>query len=185
MATIQKRPGWEGKSSYRVQVRIKGFAPETASFDRLSDAKAWASKTETDIKAGRHFGESKRHTFNELAEEYLAHATDLQSFDQRKRHIEHWRKVFGPDLLDSVTPARIGREREKLLSQETTRFAAAPTGDPELDARRPRRKRTGPAVNRYQAALSACLAFGVKRLQWLERNPCERVAKSKENTGRV
>jgi len=25
----------------------------------------------------------------------------------------------------------------------------------------------------------------VKRLQWLERNPCERVAKSKENTGRV
>ncbi len=185
MATIQKRAGRDGKTSYRVQVRIKGFAPETASFERLTDAKAWSSKTESDIKAGRHFGQSKRHTFNDLADEYLAHATDLQSFDQRKRHIEHWRKVFGTDLLDSITPARIGKEREKLLSQETNRFAAPATGDPEQDAKRPRSKRTGPAVNRYHAALSACLAFAVKRLQWLERNPCERVAKSKENTGRV
>jgi integrase len=40
-------------------------------------------------------------------------------------------------------------------------------------------------VNRYLAALSACLAYGVKTLQWLERNPCETVAKSKENSGRV
>src|SRR5215470_7367587 len=170
MATIQKRAGREGKSSYRVQVRIKGFAPETASFERLSDAKSWASKTESDIKAGRHFGQSKRHTFNELADEYLTHAAELQSFDQRKRHLDHWRKVFGPDLLDSVTPARIGKERKKLLSEETTRFAVPATGDPEHDARRPRSKRTGPAVNRYHAALSACLAFGVKHLQWLERN---------------
>ena len=106
MAAIQKRAGRDGKTSYRVQVRIKGFTPETASFDRLTDAKAWANKTESDIKAGRHFGQSKRHTFNELADEYLAHATDLQSFDQRERHIAHWRKVFGPDLLDSVTPDR-------------------------------------------------------------------------------
>ena len=185
MATIQKRAGRDSKTSYRVQVRIKGFTPETASFERLTDAKAWASKTESDIKAGRHFGQSKRHTFNELADEYLAHATDLKSFDQRERHIAHWRKVFGPDLLDSITPQRIGKEREKLLSQETNRFAVPATGDPEQDSQRPRRKRTGPAVNRYHAALSACLAFGVKRLQWLERNPCERVAKSKENTGRV
>ena len=185
MAAIQRRAGRDGKTSYRVQVRIKGFAPETASFERLTDAKAWASKTESDIKAGRHFGQSKRHTFNELADEYLVHATDLQSFDQRKRHIEYWRKVFGPDLLDSVTPTRIGKEREKLLSQETTRFATPATGDPELDAHRTRSKRTGPAVNRYQAALSACLAYAVKHLQWLERNPCERVAKSKENNGRV
>jgi hypothetical protein len=94
-----------------MQIRIKGFAPETASFDRLADAKTWASKTEAEIKAGRHFGQSKRHTFDELADEYLADATDLQSFDQRKRHIEYWRNVFGADLLDSVTPSRIGRER--------------------------------------------------------------------------
>jgi len=185
MANIQKRAGRDGKTSYRVQVRLRGFAPETASFERLTDAKAWASKTESDMKAGRHFGQSKRHTFNELADEYLANATELRSFAQRKRHIEHWRKVFGPDLLDAVTPARIAKERSKLLSEETNRFAIPATGDQERDVKRPRSKRTGPAVNRYHAALSACLAFAVKRLQWLERNPCELVAKSKENTGRV
>jgi len=185
MAAIQKRAGRDGKTSYRVQVRIKGFAPETASFDRLTDAKSWASKTESEIKAGRHFGQSKRHTFNELADDYLANATDLRSLDQRKRHIEHWRGVFGPDLLDSITSSRIGKERSRLLSEETNRFAAPATGNPEQDAKRPRRNRTGPAVNRYLAALSACLSYGVKSLHWLEKNPCESVAKSKENSGRV
>ncbi len=57
--------------------------------------------------------------------------------------------------------------------------------NPEQDAKRPRRNRTGPAVNHYLAALSACFSYGVKSLQWLERNPCERVVKSKENSGRV
>ena len=185
MAAIQKRAGRDGKTSYRVQVRLKGFAPETASFDRLTDARDLANKTEADMRAGRHFGQSKRHTFNDLADEYLSHAKELLSFNQRKRHIEYWRKVFGSDLLDSITSSRIGKERSKLLAEETNRFVDPPTGDSEQDAKRARRKRTGPAVNRYHAALSACLAFGVKHLQWLERNPCERVAKSRENTGRV
>ncbi len=185
MATIQKRAGRDGKTSYRVQVRLKGFEPETASFERLTDARDWATKTEADMRAGRHFGQSKRHTFNELADEYLENANELLSFDQRKRHIQHWRKIFGTDLLDSITSSRIGKERNRLLAEVTTRFVDLPSGNPEQDAKRPRSRRTGAAVNRYHAALSACLAYGVKHLQWLERNPCERVAKSKENTGRV
>lgn len=185
MATIEKRTTSEGKKTYRVKVRIKGFAPETASFERLTDARDWATKTEGDMKAGRHFGQSKRHTFNELAAEYLTHAKELRSFDQRKRHIEYWQKIFGPDSLDSITPSRISKERSKLLAEEINRFAEPSTGDQEQDAKRARRKRTGPTVNRYHAALSACLAYGVKYQQWLERNPCERVPKSKENAGIV
>lgn len=185
MATIQKRAGREGKTSYRVQVRLKGFEPETASFERLTDARDWATKIEADMRAGRHFGQSKRHTFNELADEYLENAKELLSHVQRKRHIQHWRKIFGTDLLDSITSSRIGKERNRLLAEVTTRFVDPPSGNLEQDANRPRSRRTGAAVNRYHAALSACLAYGVKHLQWLERNPCERVAKSKENTGRV
>ncbi len=186
MATIEKRTTSEG-TTYRAKVRVKGFAPESASFERLTDAREWASKTETAMRAGLHFGESKRHTFGELADKYLASkdATELESFDQRKRHIEYWRKVFGPDLLKTISPARIIKERDKLRDEQTNRFATPATGDPELDAKRPRSKRTGPAVNRYQAALSKCLAYGKKELQWLENNPCESVGKSSENTGRV
>ena len=177
MATIEKRTTSDG-STYRVKVRINGFPPETATFARLTDAKDWAKLTESNMKAGRHFGQSKRHTFNELVDEYLPHAKDAP-------RLAYWRKVFGTDRLDAITSARIAKERDKLLSEETQNFAVPPTGDPEKDAKRPKAKRTGPTANRYLAALSVCLSFGVKTLQWLERNPCERITKSRENKGRV
>jgi len=185
MATVEKRPASDGTLSYRAKVRIKGFATESASFDRLTDAREWAKKIEADMKAGRHFGQSRLHTFNELADEYLKSAAGLLSFTHRKRGIDAWRKAFGPDLLATITPARIAKERDKLLAVETQRYALPSTGDPELDAKRDRAKRTGATVNRYLAALSACLGYGVKELQWLEKNPCANVKKPAESKGRV
>lgn len=178
MATIEKRRTSDGTSTYRVKVRVKGFTPESASFDRLTDAKDWGKKIESDMNAGRHFGQSKRHTFNELADEYKEHAIDPVRLD-------YWRSVFGPDLLSAITPARLSKERAKLLSEDTLRFATAPIGDPKADAKRPKAKRTGATVNRYIAALSSCLSFGVKELQWLEKNPAMQITKSAESKGRV
>ena len=178
MANIQKRIGKDGSTSHRVQIRLKGFPPESASFDRLTDAKEWAKKTEADMKAGRHFGASKRHTFNELADEYEPHAKD-------KARLAHWRGIFGPDSLDTLTPARISKVRDKLLSEDTPRFITPATGDSEQDSKRPRAKRSGATVNRYLAGLSSCLAYGVKTLQWIEKNPCERITKPTESKGRV
>ena len=74
------------------------------------------------------------------------------------------------------TPARVAKERDKLLAGTTNKKDAA-TG--EL------LKRTGATVNRYLAALSSCLSYGVKELQWLERNPMERIRRPAENKGRV
>lgn len=178
MATIQKRINKDGATSYRVQIRLKGFPPESASFERLTDAKEWAKKTEAEMKAGRHFGASKRHTFNDLADEYLPHAKD-------KIRLAYWRGIFGADTLDTITPARIGKQRDKLLSQETPRFATPATGNAVQDAKRPKAKRKGATVNRFLASLSASLVYGVKTLQWIERNPCERIAKPPESKGRV
>lgn len=178
MASIQKRVSKDRKTTYRVQVRLKGHAPEIATFARLSDAKEWAQKTEQDIKDGRHFGVSKRHTFDELAKEYRSHAKDKSRF-------EHWVSVFGPDSLDKITRERIAKERDKLLNEETQNFATPPTGNPELDAKRPKAKRTGPTVNRFLAALSASLSYAVKELGWLKENPCLLVRKPSENKGRI
>ncbi len=178
MANIQKRIGKDGAVSYRTQVRLKGFPPDTASFARITDARAWAQKTEADMRAGRHFGASKRHTFSELADEYSPHARD-------KVRLEYWRSIFGADTLDTLTPAKISKQRDKLLSEETNRFTKPETGDIAVDAKRERRKRTGATVNRYLASLSASLGYGVKTLQWIERNPCERIEKPAESKGRV
>ncbi len=177
MATIEKRMTDKG-TVYRAKVRLRGFPPETATFERLTDAREWAGNLESDMKKGRHFGQSKRHTFGELATEYAPHAKDPE-------RLEYWRGVFGADLLADVTPDRIAKQRDKLLSEETPRFATPATGDKKEDAKRAKAKRSGPTVNRYVAALSVCLAHAVKELRWLERNPCELIRKPKENSGRV
>ena len=153
MATIEKRVSGDGKTTYRVKVRVKGFDPESASFDRLTDAREWSQRIESDMRAGRHFGGAKLHTFNELADEYEKTAGDLLSIDDRKRHLETWRGEFGRDLLSDITPQRINRARDKLLTGET-RYTERATGDTSQDSKRQRGKRTGPTVNRYLASLS-------------------------------
>jgi len=178
MATIEKRITHDGATVYRVKVRLKGYAPESATFEQKTLAKEWAKKTEAEMKAGRHFGQSKRHTFAELAKEYSSQAKD-------KVRLDYWRKVFGTSLLADITPDRIAKQRDKLLAEDTPRYATAPTGDPETDSKRPKAKRSGPTVNRYLAALSVALGYAVNEKRWLERNPCERVTKPKEHHGRV
>lgn len=172
MATIRKRG-----NRYHVQIRIKGYEPTTASFERQSDAKEWAAKTETELRAGKYFGQSKKRTFNELAEDYLPHAKDL-------KRLEYWQGVFGHIRLADITPDRINKQVQKLLTEDTPRFKTPATGDPVLDAQREKVKRCGATVNRFLAALSSCLSYGVK-LDWIDRNPCERINKPKENAGRV
>jgi len=185
MATIRKRTSSKGDTSYHVQVRIKGHPPETATFEKLQDAKAWAAKIETDIKAGRHFGESKRHTFGELLAEYEKHAASkLRSFADRKPHLSRWEKEFGDCLLKDITPQRIKAVRDK-LTQEATRHTSKKSGNAEQDALRQMGTRSGASANRYLASLSACLSYGVKELAWLEKNPCDRVSRNEEAAGRV
>ena len=178
MATIQKRVSADGSTTYRVQIRLKGFAPETASFERKTDASKWAGDTESNMRAGRHFGASKRHTFKDLAREYEPQAKD-------KVKLAYWVSVFGDNSLDTITPARISKQRDKLLSEDTHNYTTPATGDPFKDAGRIKSKRTGATVNRYLASLSSCLNYGVKTLQWIERNPCEKIEKPKESKGRV
>lgn len=168
MATIEKRSTSDGKTTYRAKVRIQGHPPESATFATRADAKAWAAETETDIKNGRYFGQAKRRTFAELADEYKPHAKDAA-------RLEYWRTTFCAERLDAITPARIAKERDKLLTEDAQRNGA--DGKP--------RKRTGATVNRYLAALSSCLSYGAKELQWLERNPVERIKKPAESKGRI
>lgn len=46
MAYIKERKTKDGKICYRALIRLKGFPPELASFNRLTDAKKWVQQTE-------------------------------------------------------------------------------------------------------------------------------------------
>ena len=54
MATIIRRPGKDGQTSYHVQVRRTGAPPRSATFTKLSDARKWVQVTEAAIFEGRH-----------------------------------------------------------------------------------------------------------------------------------
>lgn len=164
MATITKRTGKNGVS-YKVQIRLKGHPPETATFDRLTDAKRWVAETEANIRQGRHFGVARRHTFTELADRYQAAIGEhLKSADARVGHLAYWRDEFDGLSLADVTPALIAAGYAK-LHQDGARSVAT--------------------ANRYVASLSACFTYAVKELGLIERNPCSRIRKGKEDPGRV
>ncbi len=185
MATIEKRKLDDGTTSYRVKIRLKGHAPESATFVRLTDAREWVQKTEADIKAGRHFGASKRHTLEKLIDSYedSANHKELKSAKEMRTRLDWWRKRYGKKLLQDITPAVVAQGRDALTNENLT---VRRRGDNGIVVRVPlEKKRSGATTNRFLAALSSCCAYGVKELGWLERNPVERVTKPKEKKRRV
>jgi integrase len=171
MATIEKRTTEDGSTSYRVKIRMRGWPPDSATFTRLTDARQWAQKTEADMRAGRYFGISKRHTVAELFDLYeTRQLPKLKSADSVKARLDWWREKHGSTLLSNLTPDAIAEERDRLKATPKQR---GPTPRTEAD------------VNRTLAALSSACTFAVKELGWLERNPLERVTKGTESKGRV
>ena len=171
MASIEKRKSEDGSNSYRVKIRMKGRPPESATFDRLTDAREWSKKIEADMKAGRHFGVSKRHTVAELLDRY--EATELPSLKSAatvKARLDWWRELHGAALLSDLTPDVIAKARDTLKATPKQRGAGI---------------RSAADVNRTLAALSSACGYAVKELGWLERNPMERVTKGAESKGRV
>jgi hypothetical protein len=73
MAYIQERKTEDGKTHFRVQIRLKGYPVTSATFDRKTDAKLWAQQTEAAMREGRHFktSETKKHSLVELIDRYI------------------------------------------------------------------------------------------------------------------
>lgn len=171
MASIEKRKNDDGSNSYRVKVRMKGRTPESATFGRLTDAREWGKKIESDMKAGRHFGVSKRHTLSELLDRYEAsELPKLKSKASVKPRLDWWREQHGVALLSDLTPDVIAKARDALAATPKQRGGGV---------------RTDADVNRTLAALSSACGYGVKELGWIERNPLERVTKGSESKGLV
>jgi integrase len=172
MANIQRRTTHEGKTSYRVQVRLKGYPPQTATFERLTDARKWAQQTEAAIREGRHFKttEAKRHTLAELIDRYIREVLPgKRDKANPARQLSWWKDQLGAYMLADVTPALLVEHRDKLAGSTTVRH----------------QERTPATVNRYMAVLSHAFTIAVKEWQWLEDNPLRKVSKPKEPRGRV
>src|SRR5690606_3093396 len=141
---------------------------QSATFERLTDAKKWAQQTESAIREGRHFKttEAKRHTLADLIERYIL---SIKPSEHTTRQLKWWKTEIGNHVLSDVTPALIAQYRDKLASSITSH------GKPRSPA----------TVNRYMAALSVAFTAAVKEWGWMDDNPMRKVTKPKESRGRV
>ncbi len=167
MATIEKRTSADGEITYRVKIRLRGHPQESASFARITDAKQWAQKTESDIREGRYFktAEAKRHTLAELIDRYVKEvlprkAGKTKFGTNQTQQLNWWKDQLGAYLLSEVTHPRILEARSKLKVQPAT-------------------------ANRYMAALSHTFTIAVREWGWMDDSPMRKIGKLKEPRGRV
>jgi integrase len=172
MASIQRR-AWTDKdgkqrTSYRAQIRRRGFPPVTATFERKTDADKWARETEADMSRRRYFPqhEAERHTLAELIDRQLETVKIDRPHDHERQRVilGWWKEKLGDYTLATLTPDLIGRHRDQLQTRE----GMSPG-----------------TVNRYLSALSKAFSNAVKEWHWLPDNPLARVSKKPEPRGRV
>jgi len=174
MATIRERKDAQGNKSFHVQIRLKGFPPQTKSFDSKTIAKQWAAQVETDLRAGRYMQrvEAERHTVRELIDKYRREVL-LTRKPQREADqgpiLDWWSNKLGAYSLAELTPALIGASRDELAATPTA------TGKPRAAA----------TVVRSLATLSHVLSVAAKEWQWLEISPMPKVAKPRVNNERI
>jgi integrase len=173
MAVIEKRETKDGKTQYRVKVRLKGFPPQTSTHARLTDAKRWAQNTESAIREGRHFKttEAKKHTLAELIDRYIRDVLPQKKKSEAKQKAQllWWKEQLGSYSLAEVTPALIAEKRDEFFRGITYRGT----------------QRSPATVVRYLSALSHAFTIAVKEWGWMEDSPMRKVSKLKESRGRV
>lgn len=175
MAYIEKRTTKAGKTSYRVQIRLQGRQPESASFDRLTDAKRWATQTEAAIREGRYFhaAAGKGKTLADAIERYTRDILpSLKDSKHRASQLAWWKEKLGATAIKDITPALITECRDDLRAKPYK------IGYTE-------KQRTDATINRYVAALSPVMGAAARDWGWIADNPCLKVRRGTEARGRT
>jgi integrase len=166
MATLQVRKGRDGRPRFKVQVRIKGAAPISKTFERKTDAVLWGRQTEADIRAGRNFprSEAQRHSLGESVERYRDEILPRKpkSIRQQGHQLDWWKATIGTLSLADVTPPVLVECRAKLL-----------------------KKMSNGTANRYMACLRHLFTIAVKEWGWVEDTPFRKLSNLPEPRGRV
>ncbi len=173
MATLEKRAGTTGKTTWRVRVRRTDGPWLTKSFKKKGDAEEWIRAIEHRLDVGEPVpsSEARKRTLADAITRYLT-VTLPQSKHQKNtreqtRMLTWWAQKLGARPLVSISAATIAEVRDELAT-ETTR-----TG----------KLRTGSTINRRITALSAVLTVAVKEYGWLNKNPIPNVTRMPDSKG--
>ncbi len=175
MATFQERIGKNGKKAYTATIRRKGVRPISKTFDRLTDAREWAARTETAAAERRNFPhrEAQRTTvadlFKRYEQEVLPHLAATNKNTHRQR-LDWWKARIGHLLVCDVCPGTV----EKLVA-ELRQKPKGTRGEGTVSESTVRAY-----VVRLGAVLNKAVAWGI-----LQLNPIASMEKPKQGKGRI
>lgn len=174
MASIIKLQGARGVK-YRAIVRRTGHKPFSKTFPKRKEAQNWAKTIEGDIRQMDAYPGSAAKT------KTLAQAIDryVQEYDKKDQHIfsrlSWWREHLGDKKLEQVTAFAIAEALDVLANEP---LQGRGRGSSNLG-----KKRAGPTVNRYHAALSSVLQKATGKWKWISENPARKITRNKESAG--
>jgi len=170
MARIKERTAKDGTPRYFVEIRLKGYPTQTATFKRKTDVKKWIQDTESAIREGRHFktAEAKKHTFTDLVERYctsyLPNNNDKAYSEkeqlERRHRLGYWQSLMGCLVLADITPQLIDEHLEKMTQSNATKA-------------------------KYLKNLSHAFSVAVKKWGWITDNPALKVTTPALPKGRI
>ena len=173
MANVEERINKEGKKSYRVKVRVKGYPVQTATFALKTKAKEWAVKTELAIKEGKYFSEvqAKKHTVGFIIDKYVKEILPSKTKVKKdwEGQLKWWKDKIGYYKLSDITPSVIVQLRQDLINEKRANNG----------------KFSDTTVNRYITTIQCVFSIAVNEWELLEVNPFFKVKKLKEPRGRV
>lgn len=194
MAVIRERKSASGVKSYHVQVRIRGFPPQTQTFKSKTLAKEWAALTETDLKAGRLLPRviAERHTVSDLLTRYRKEVLPLKKakfIRDQTVHLDWWEAKLGRYSLAQLNSNVIGQARIALSTESIGKKSVMvqtkdAKGNTITKTVQEDRVRAPATVVRYMGALSHALNTAVNEWGWIDKSPMIGVRKPKVDNER-
>lgn len=194
MAVIRERKSASSVKSYHVQVRIRGFPPQTQTFKSKTLAKEWAALTETDLKAGRLLPRviAERHTVSDLLTRYRKEVLPLKKakfIRDQTVHLDWWEAKLGRYSLAQLNSNVIGQARIALSTEPIGKKSVKvqikdAKGNTITKTAQEDRVRAPATVVRYMGALSHALNTAVNEWGWIDKSPMIGVRKPKVDNER-
>jgi len=179
MATIEKRER-KGGTVYMVDIRIAGMPRQKKTFQRLTDAKLWATRTEAAIRNGEIKNvvrTAKRKTLSDVIERYEREVLPaLAKTTQRaaQTYLGYWQRELGKHALTFITPELIADRMDKLaLTPDARAKPKIEDGKIVSPAPRPKSRKT---LKHYRDTL-AVLFNNAQIWGWIGSNPLDGVNK--------
>ena len=188
MAEIKERFKKNGKPSYTVSIRIAGYPPVTRTFERKTDAKQWASKTETEIRENINFPKRKaqKYTIADIIDKFIENELPKKKEKTKSefiRELNWYKKEIGHYYLSSLTTETLVNCREKLAKRHKE-IPIRNKNAKNLEPRLSEKTLTSASINKYMTYMRSVFSYCVNELDILDFNPMAKVKKLSEKNAR-